>query len=131
MIFQPPSGWRRKKIHPGLRGFCIPFGAAGNGQGPNQPNHRHVAEDEDLLDVGRIAVAARRIAEHALQPVADHVESLLGRRADVGHHVLLEQIANDFGAARVEIVGPLRERNPDGGLIGCVVGLCRACSSEH
>ena len=84
---------------------------------------RHVAEDEDLIDVGRIRIGARLIADCTSQPLAHQVEGLRSfRLSDVGDDVGLEQFTDLVGAVGVEVLDPLQQRRPDRSLIGAFFG---------
>ena len=101
----------------------VALGGAGDCRRPGEAHHRHIAEDEDLLDVWLgISPAASLVRERALQPGADVVEALLGEALEVIDEAWLEQVANLVGVARIEIIRPLRERASDRRLIGIVGG---------
>jgi len=66
-----------------------------------------------LLDVGRIRIGARLIADCTSQPLAHQVEGLRSfRLSDVGDDVGLEQFTDLVGAVGVEVLDPLHGAPP-------------------
>ena len=110
---RPPGGGTRRGRAPWSRSTWDEPSRESR-RGPDQAHDRHVARDDDLLDVERIDQRLRPVAKRTMQRAAHGIVVAFRRSAKIVAQVRREEVADARRIAGVEVIGPLRQSIANG-----------------